>query len=76
MKNSMQLNSCRQNGLLTSALTKLTATALLLGLTSVSYADVVLPKVIASKMVLQRGVAAPIWGKGVGGVVRGSWLQY
>lgn len=38
------------------------ATALLLGLPSVSYADVVLPKVIASKMVLQRGVAAPIWG--------------
>jgi sialate O-acetylesterase len=62
MKNSMQLNSHRPDGLLRSALTKLTATALLLGLASVSYADVVLPKVIASKMVLQRGVAAPIWG--------------
>ena len=58
----MQHHSRRQNGLLRSALTKFAATALLLGLTSVSYADVVLPKVIASQMVLQRGVAAPIWG--------------
>ena len=35
---------------------------LLLGMTAVSHADVVLPQVIGSKMILQQGLAAPIWG--------------
>ncbi|WP_018968972.1 sialate O-acetylesterase [Rubritalea marina] len=34
----------------------------LLGLTAISHAEVTLPQVINSKMVLQRGVPAPIWG--------------
>ena len=42
---------------------KITTLALLLGVAaSLASADVVLPKVIASQMVLQRGVAAPVWG--------------
>jgi sialate O-acetylesterase len=42
---------------------KITTIALLLGVAaSLASADVVLPKVIASHMVLQRGVAAPVWG--------------
>jgi sialate O-acetylesterase len=36
--------------------------ALALGMASSTFADVVLPNVIASKMVLQQGVSAPIWG--------------
>ncbi|MBT3191492.1 MAG: sialate O-acetylesterase [Verrucomicrobia bacterium] len=36
--------------------------ALALGFTTSAWADVVLPKVISDKMVLQRGVEAPIWG--------------
>ncbi len=41
---------------------RLATITLLLGLASLASADVVLPKVIASHMVLQRGVAAPVWG--------------
>ena len=36
--------------------------AFALGIASLSHADVVLPKVIDSHMILQRGVAAPVWG--------------
>ena len=36
--------------------------ALILGLTASCYGEIVLPKVVASKMILQRGVSAPIWG--------------
>ena len=41
---------------------KISTIALLFGMASLASADVVLPKVIASHMVLQRGVSAPIWG--------------
>ncbi len=41
---------------------KISTIALLLGAVSAVSADVVLPKVIASHMVLQRGVVAPVWG--------------
>lgn len=34
----------------------------LIGASSLSHADVTLPQVINSKMVLQRGVEAPVWG--------------
>jgi sialate O-acetylesterase len=36
--------------------------AFTLGIASLSHADVVLPKVIDSHMILQRGVAVPVWG--------------
>ncbi len=35
---------------------------LVLGVAAAAWADVVLPKVIGDKMILQRGVEAPIWG--------------
>ena len=41
---------------------KRVSTALILVLATASYAEVLLPSVISSKMVLQRGVEAPIWG--------------
>lgn len=41
---------------------RLFTSALMLGIASGVHADVVLPKVISSHMVLQRDVAAPIWG--------------
>ena len=36
--------------------------AFTLGIASLSHAEVVLPKVIDSHMILQRGVDAPVWG--------------
>ena len=39
-----------------------TILGLLLGMASASFADVVLPKIMGSHMILQRGVQAPIWG--------------
>lgn len=41
---------------------KASIVTLLLGTVAVSHADVVLPQVMGSKMILQRGVAAPVWG--------------
>ena len=41
---------------------RISTITLLFGIASLASADVVLPKVIASQMVLQRGVAAPVWG--------------
>ena len=59
------LNSHREHGHINAAFRAKRATimaAFALGIASISHADVVLPKVIDSQMVLQRGVAAPIWG--------------
>jgi sialate O-acetylesterase len=58
----MSLNLRHTNSLLKSLLRKLTAAMVLFGPVAVSDAAVVLPKVIASQMVLQRGVSVPIWG--------------
>lgn len=41
---------------------KMYAMALAVGMGVLAQADVVLPKIIGSKMILQRGVAAPVWG--------------
>ena len=41
---------------------KLYVAALAAGIASSAWAEVILPKVISDKMILQRGVKAPVWG--------------
>jgi sialate O-acetylesterase len=41
---------------------KLYVAALAAGIASSAWAEVILPKVISDKMILQRGVEAPVWG--------------
>ena len=41
---------------------KICICAIAIGMAATAMADVLLPRVISSKMVLQRGVEAPVWG--------------
>ena len=41
---------------------KICISAIAIGMAATAMADVLLPRVISSKMVLQRGVEAPVWG--------------
>jgi sialate O-acetylesterase len=65
MSNHYLLHSRRPHVLFNAAFKVKRATlmaAFTLGIASLSHADVVLPKVIDSHMILQRGAAVPVWG--------------